>query len=176
MPPLPPAGHACLRALSARAPVVPPGRVPVVPPPPPWSGQALGGRLSGQQAAVARLAAAGRSNDGIAVVLGIGVATVKVHLRAVYRRLGVVGRVGLAEALGAEPPARADLDRVARDRGLTNAETEALWHLIRGDANKIIARRLAVSVSTVKLRLRRVYRITGTASRAELAAVVRGWF
>lgn len=176
MQPLHPAGHACLRSLSALSPVVPPRPAVVVPPRAPSSGLASGGRLSAQQAAVARLAAAGRSNDGIAAALGIGAATVKVHLRAVYRRLGVAGRVGLAEALGAERPARADLDRAARDRGLTNAETDALWHLIRGDANKVIARRLGVSVSTVKLRLRRVYRITGTAGRAELAAAVRGWF
>lgn len=176
MQPFQPAGHACLRSLFPMPPVVPPRPAVVVPPPAPSSGLVSGGRLSAQQAAVARLASEGRRDEDIAAALGIGAATVKVHLRAVYRRLGVAGRVGLAEALGAERPARADLDRVARDHGLTGAETDALWHLIRGDANKIIARRLAVSVSTVKLRLRRVYRVTSTTHRAELAAAVRGWF
>lgn len=57
--------------------------------------------LSEAQRRVAKLAAAGTSNAGIAVKLEVTRRTVELHLTNVYRKLGIGGRRQLAEALGA---------------------------------------------------------------------------
>jgi DNA-binding CsgD family transcriptional regulator len=56
--------------------------------------------LTEGQAAVARLAAAGRTNREIAESLYVTVKTVETHLAAVYRKLSVPGRDHLGAALG----------------------------------------------------------------------------
>jgi DNA-binding NarL/FixJ family response regulator len=80
-------------------------------PSPPWSSRAaselarLGGRapsagtLTPAELQVARLAAEGRSNREIADLLVVGVRTVESQLSAVYGKLGVRSRAGLAGAL-----------------------------------------------------------------------------
>ncbi|WP_329044554.1 AAA family ATPase [Amycolatopsis sp. NBC_01488] len=55
--------------------------------------------LSEAQRRVAKLAAAGTSNAGIAVELAVTRRTVELHLTNVYRKLGIGGRRQLAEAL-----------------------------------------------------------------------------
>jgi DNA-binding CsgD family transcriptional regulator len=57
--------------------------------------------LSEAQRRVAKLAAAGASNAGIAAKLAVTRRTVELHLTNVYRKLGIVGRRQLAEALTA---------------------------------------------------------------------------
>jgi DNA-binding CsgD family transcriptional regulator len=57
--------------------------------------------LSEAQRRVAKLAAAGTSNAGIAVELAVTRRTVELHLTNVYRKLGIDGRRQLAEALAA---------------------------------------------------------------------------
>ncbi|MEU0788755.1 AAA family ATPase [Amycolatopsis sp. NPDC005961] len=57
------------------------------------------GGLSEAQRRVAKLAAAGTSNAGIAVELAVTRRTVELHLTNVYRKLGIDGRGQLAEAL-----------------------------------------------------------------------------
>ncbi|MEU8632209.1 AAA family ATPase [Amycolatopsis sp. NPDC048633] len=57
--------------------------------------------LSEAQRRVAKLAAAGTSNAGIAVKLAVTRRTVELHLTNVYRKLGIGGRRQLAEALAA---------------------------------------------------------------------------
>lgn len=168
MHPLHPIGLACARALALPPPV---RRTPVPPKPSPRPS------LTAQQAAVARLAAEGRRDEDIGAVLGIARDTVKYRLQGAYRRLGVTSRVGLAAALGVEVrPTLAELTAAAAERGLTANQAAALWYLLRGETNKVIARSLKVSPPTVKLRLRAAYIATGTTCRAELAAAVRAWF
>ncbi|MEV6646555.1 AAA family ATPase [Amycolatopsis sp. NPDC051371] len=58
-----------------------------------------GGGLSEAQRRVAKLAAAGTSNAGIAVELAVTRRTVELHLTNVYRKLGIDGRRQLAAAL-----------------------------------------------------------------------------
>lgn len=56
-------------------------------------------RLTQSEARVARLAAAGQSNQDIARTLYITVSTVEQHLTRVYRKLGVKNRSGLRRRL-----------------------------------------------------------------------------
>jgi DNA-binding CsgD family transcriptional regulator len=55
--------------------------------------------LTPSELRVAELAAAGSSNRDIAQALYVSTKTVEVHLTRVYRKLGVTGRAGLAQAL-----------------------------------------------------------------------------
>ncbi len=85
--------------LEAAGPVEP---VPVPLPVP------LPGNLTGRQAEVLRLLAAGLTNRQIAAELYLSTATVERHLATIYRNLGVSGRVeaarfALANGLAAEP-------------------------------------------------------------------------
>jgi DNA-binding CsgD family transcriptional regulator len=59
-----------------------------------------GGRLTKMQREVATLAVSGASAPEIAPLLGVSVNTVRTHLKAVYRVLGVTSRAELAQALG----------------------------------------------------------------------------
>jgi DNA-binding CsgD family transcriptional regulator len=61
--------------------------------------RAEGDELTGTEARVAELAAAGRSNKEIAAELFMGVSTVESHLSRVYRKLGVRSRAGLGSRL-----------------------------------------------------------------------------
>jgi predicted ATPase/DNA-binding NarL/FixJ family response regulator len=68
----------------------------------------LPGNLTGRQAEVLRLLAAGLTNRQIAAELYLSTATVERHLATIYRNLGVSGRVeaarfALANGLAAEP-------------------------------------------------------------------------
>ena len=55
--------------------------------------------LSPREIAVARLACEGRSSPEIASILDISVRTVDSHLASVYLKLGISGRLELAQAL-----------------------------------------------------------------------------
>jgi DNA-binding CsgD family transcriptional regulator len=73
--------------------------------------------------------------------------------------------------------ARADLDAVAAqaavEHGLTPAETRVLSVLLAGASNVAIARRLHVSIDTVKTHVQRILRKLGVESRARTLAVLR---
>lgn len=58
-----------------------------------------GARLTARQKEVMELLAEGKSNKQIASVLGISEGTVKVHVNAAFRALGVHNRVNAATAL-----------------------------------------------------------------------------
>ncbi|GAB3152705.1 hypothetical protein GCM10027258_54160 [Amycolatopsis stemonae] len=60
--------------------------------------------LSEAQRRVAKLAAGGTSNAGIAETLAVTRRTVELHLTNVYRKLGIEGRRQLAEALASAEP------------------------------------------------------------------------
>lgn len=64
-------------------------------------------------------------------------------------------------------PAR--LETMIRAFGLTRREAQAALGVMRGEAPAAIARRLAVSIHTVRTHLAQAYAKTGTAGRAEMA-------
>jgi DNA-binding CsgD family transcriptional regulator len=59
------------------------------------TGTTPAGQLTPQEAAVARLAKAGRTNQEIAGQLYLTINTVETHLRHVYQKLGIHRRVDL---------------------------------------------------------------------------------
>jgi DNA-binding NarL/FixJ family response regulator len=61
------------------------------------------------------------------------------------------------------------LEDVARNRSLTARQKAVLELLSRGDTNKVIARRLGMRESTVKVHVRQIMRKFGVTNRAELA-------
>ncbi len=61
------------------------------------------GALTARETEVARLAAAGRSNAQIAAALFLSERTVETHLRHVYTRLGIDGRIELARYMDRGP-------------------------------------------------------------------------
>ena len=67
---------------------------------------ALPGRLSAREQEVARFAARGLSNEEIAALHHVSVATVKFHLGQVFRKLGVQRRAQLHWALPPDPSTR----------------------------------------------------------------------
>jgi DNA-binding NarL/FixJ family response regulator len=75
--------------------------------------------LTGREAEVLPLLQQGRSNAQIALVLQVGVETVRTHARNIYRKLGVSSRRELAAAPAPEPkrepsaPARPPLRRAS---------------------------------------------------------------
>jgi DNA-binding CsgD family transcriptional regulator len=53
--------------------------------------------LTGREEEVLRSVASGRSNQVIAEVLGLSETTIKIHLRNIYRKIGVANRTQAAE-------------------------------------------------------------------------------
>jgi DNA-binding NarL/FixJ family response regulator len=106
----------------------------------------------------------------IAAELGLSPNTVKTHIRAIYRKLGVCTR---ATAVSRYPSLRI---RPARHPGLpeplTEREIEVLG-LLRGSLPlREIAAELRLSPNTIKTHIRAIYRKLGVSSRA--AAITRG--
>lgn len=67
-------------------------------------------------------------------------------------------------ALAAAPAGGATVPRLD---GLSERQTEVLMHVLRGRSNKVIAREMAVSESTVKAHLTVAYRVLGVGNRTE---------
>ncbi len=59
-------------------------------------------------------------------------------------------------------------------RALTGREREMMILVIRGDENQEIARKLAISIETVKTALSRIYGVLGTSSRVSAAYIILG--
>ena len=70
--------------------------------------------------------------------------------------------------IDANPPGTCDL------RGLTSQERTVVHHAARGESNKVIAERLAVSSTRVSVLLRSAMRKLGLNNRAQLVFMVRG--
>jgi len=73
----------------------------------PGSRDRRGAHLTSQELVVARLAAAGRTNQEIAAELVVSVKTVEYHLRNAFQKLGINGRRQLAARLADPSPAEA---------------------------------------------------------------------
>ena len=58
--------------------------------------------MSGREREIAELVASGRTNREIAAELFLSEKTIESHLRKVFGKLGVTGRVAVAEAVGRE--------------------------------------------------------------------------
>lgn len=122
-------------------------------------------RLQGRVRQVAELASTGFPNKRIANALGIAEATVKVHLKEAYRRLGINTRSGLVSL--ARPTAR-----IGRDADLSERDLLIARLVHAGQSNKQIARAVGLADNTVHVRLRAMLRACGVANRTQLA----GWY
>jgi DNA-binding CsgD family transcriptional regulator len=71
------------------------------------------------------------------------------------------------------PDLETEVARVAAERGLSRAETRVFSALLVGSSNGEIARRLCVSIDTVKTHLQRIFRKLGVASRTQALATMR---
>jgi DNA-binding NarL/FixJ family response regulator len=90
----------------------------------------------------------------------------KVHQGELWFNRDIIGAIveSMAAAAAAEP-ADAQLQRVR----LTPREHEITRHIVGGDTNLAIARRLSVGEDTVKHHLTNIFNKTGVSSRLELA-------
>lgn len=144
--------------------------------------------LSPLEASVASLASHGHAQKYIAYELGLTVGTVGGTLARVYRKLRVgsrselVDRMAVPTALqrasdgGAEVlvfSMRTSMDAPGIEQ-LTKAERAVAFAAADGQSNAVIARTRRTSLRTVEEQLGRATRKLGVASRAELAAQLRG--
>lgn len=90
--------------------------------------------------------------------------------RAVLRSLAAEGDARAARVLDAGPPARPP---GASNGGLTRRQLDVLRLVERGHSNKAIARRLRLSMSTVKTHLREAFSRLEAGSRTEAVARAR---
>ncbi len=81
-------------------------------------------------------------------------------------------RAALAEDAKARLAAQAQSELRERLRSLTPEESIILGLMVEGAANKVIARRLGVSVRTIENRRQRIFEKTGAKSLAELVRLV----
>ena len=125
--------------------------------------------LTPRQQEVLAMLADGATNAEIARRLGVRLDTVKLHVRDVYRRAGVRGRVGAMRFARMLPEASP-----AADQGkplLSERELEVLRLVAEGRRNREVAATLVISPNTVKFHLRRIYAKLGVENRVEAA----GW-
>jgi DNA-binding NarL/FixJ family response regulator len=73
--------------------------------------------------------------------------------------------------MGGGNGAAKDLEDAARNRILTARQKAVLELLSRGDTNKVIARRLGMRESTVKVHVRQIMRKFGVSNRTQVAIV-----
>jgi DNA-binding CsgD family transcriptional regulator len=71
------------------------------------------------------------------------------------------------------PESKLEISRVGSECGLTRAEIRVLSVLLLGASNREIARRLCVSIDTVKTHVQRIFRKLGVVSRAQALATIR---
>lgn len=132
-------------------------------------------RLTPREEQVAIEAVQGTPVGELAAGLSISPSTAKHHLTRVYAKMGVSGRSELvALARGLLVRSTDDLDRSLARTPLTRREREVVVLALGGAGNQEIARRLGLSLVTVKLHLRSVYRKSNTSNRATLAALLLG--
>lgn len=142
---------------------------------PAWSVAAATRRILVESAVIGDAAQRG----GTVLVLGgrpVGVYLRPRSLVRLGRRLGDPS--GLVVLRGGEAQT-ARLEAMTRCFGLTRREAEAALGVMRGETPAAIARRLSVSIHTVRTHLAQAYAKTGTAGRAEMAVKLHrspiGW-
>ncbi len=72
----------------------------------------------------------------------------------------------LINGMGSSAPTRLN---TANSHGLTEREVQILQFLVQGDSNKMIANRLGITVSTVKVHMKTLLRKTNATSRTQAA-------
>lgn len=120
--------------------------------------------LTPRQRDVLALLAEGATNGEIAHRLGLRPNTVKLHVRDVYRRLGVHSRVDAMRAAAARRPVAATADAT-----LSARELQVLGLVADGLSNRAVATALVVSENTIKFHLRRIYARLGVRNRVQAA-------
>jgi DNA-binding NarL/FixJ family response regulator len=146
----------------------------------PQSGCGLSDRapnLTSQECSVLRRVAAGLTNRQISRYLGISEKTVKNHLSAIFRKIGVASRTQAAvyvlQSLGDgeqdeySPQNGCGLSDWARN--LSSREHSVLRLVAAGLTNRQISRYLGISEKTVKNHLSAIFRKIGVASRTQAA-------
>lgn len=118
--------------------------------------------LSEREIEVAKVAVNGLTNQEIGDILGIGADTVKVHLRSIFRKMGISRRNYLLEAF---PPQRVFTGQKPENE----ADIRLLDAIAAGATDANIADLLKVPISEVHTDVARLRRETGISSRNELA-------
>lgn len=129
-----------------------------------------------REAEVVALVVEGLTNAAIARRLKVSPRTIQSHLRSVMERLEVHSRTELAiAALSCDlvPRTREDLaDRAIRTQALSPRERKLAALVAEGLSDREIARRLVVSLHTVKAQLASARKKVGAKNRVQLAVVI----
>lgn len=111
---------------------------------------------------IAQMAVNGLTNEEIAIVANITVATVKVHVRSLFKKLNIRRRHELLWAFHAQ--------RVYRGKDPTVSEDRTILDLmVDGLTNEEIAKKLDMSTSALHMRILHLRSEIGFSTRNELA-------
>ncbi len=118
--------------------------------------------LSEREIEVARVAANGLSNEEIGTVLGIDPQTVKVHLRSVFKKMGIARRNMLLYSF---PPQRNFVGNVPD----IPAQRDLLNMIADGLTDQQIADSFSRSLNEINAEVAKLRTTTGLQSRSEIA-------
>jgi DNA-binding NarL/FixJ family response regulator len=128
--------------------------------------------LSRREREVLELLAKGNGVDAIGGALVISRHTVRNHLKAIYRKLGVRSQIAAARRWRAMSPETAADGQPAPELpalgALTGREREVLRLLLQGARVAKVSAELGITANTVRNHLKAIYRKLGVGSRIEL--------
>lgn len=132
-------------------------------------------RLTARERAVTSLVSLGRSNKAIGYELGIRPSTVSTLLSSAARKLRVSGTAGVIGRARGCVQTYPRASQLARERGLTEAESAVLCLLFAGLPDNEIAELRASTRGTVTKQVDAIFKKVGVGSRRELLSSFAPW-
>lgn len=114
----------------------------------------------------------GASTQEIAALMGVGLATIRSHLRNSFKKLDVHSRPQAVMAVTTPEGGDSELVQISPHVVdlLANRELETLMHLCTGQSTEQIALDMDLAITTVRTHTRNVYRKLGVHTRIEAIA------